>query len=170
MILFLKISLLLIAINGRLILINAARILFEHFELLNDSYVEGLYNFTELRLSVNDHIKYELNLKIDLLFDVHKDIMFKVQEMPQNYYVCDFLDNHRKFFVGNGIFNCSNIPMPEKGHSCPLLKGTYWINYTYVPLNTETTSTGHKIDEYVVIDKRIDKVLMIFRIYNRIEA
>lgn len=50
---------------------------FERIELLNSSYVEGLYNVSLLRISKYNRTTYALSFDGELLFDVTEDVKVK---------------------------------------------------------------------------------------------
>lgn len=116
----------------------SVEIQFDRIELLNSSYVEGVYNVSEFRITKFNRTTYVFNTKIDFFIDIDRNIKVQVNfhhnRLNNNQYtktpmaiskdlICNIADKYYQKFIMIQVKNVSNLPQIEAGQSvCPVQK------------------------------------------------
>lgn len=111
---------------------------FDRIELLNSSYVEGVYNVSEFRITKFNRTTYVFNAKVDFFIDIDRNMKIQVNfhhnRLNNNQYtktpmaiskdiICNIADKYYKKFIMVQVKNVSNLPQYEAGQSiCPVQK------------------------------------------------
>lgn len=134
---FLSILLLLITFNSYSIAnvdVHVSRL-----ELVKNSYTDGIYNISHVRVIRHNISSMELNWNADFVYDLNKDVMveyafYSMDQNTGNEYTkstisvpkstaCDAFNRYGPMVLTSSMKNVTNLPIPGKGkHICPIPK------------------------------------------------
>lgn len=123
--------------------ISATEIQINRVELLNSTYKEGFYNFSELLVTRINRTAYVINLQVMIYLDIDENFEFEVSfhhnRLNNNQYnkmpyriprktICQALDQFYKKLIWPAVKDVSNLPQVKEGeHVCPVKK--VYISY-----------------------------------------
>lgn len=119
-------------------LIKSFDVIFERVELLNSSYVEGFYNFSNVRIQKYNRTTFVLNLNFELFIDFDEDVFCEVTFSYNRFNnrqfaltpvhikkqpFCNMTEGYYKRFVMLQVKDLSNFPQFELEEApCPFKK------------------------------------------------
>lgn len=117
-------------------------LLYDRVEMLNSSYVEGRYNFSEYRISKFNRTTYVANANAEFYRDIEDqemEVVFHYNRLNNNQYtkslinikrntICNIMDKYYKFLIDES----SDTNFPASGTKlCPLKKvcDIFYLNF-----------------------------------------
>lgn len=118
--------------------VSTTKIQIDRVEILNSTYKEGFYNYSEVQITRINRTAYVYNVQLTLYKDIDEDWEFEVtfhrNRLNNNQYnkmpfaiprmlLCQFLERHYKTIVQPVLKDISNYPEFKEGeHVCPIKK------------------------------------------------
>lgn len=118
--------------------VSITKIEIDRVEILNSSYMEGIYNISELYVSKFNRTAYVLNVKMMLYIDIDENCEVELSlhhnRLNNNQYnkmpfgisrrsCCQLLEEHYRTVFMPLLKDVSNLPQLKEGdHVCPIKK------------------------------------------------
>lgn len=111
-------------------------LMYDRIELLNDPYLEGIYNFSEFRITKFNRTAYVFNSNFEFLMDFNDDFEIEVEfyynRFNNNQYtkslvnlkrttICKAVEKHRNTMFSESNKEKTNYLRRDKDY-CPLIK------------------------------------------------
>ena len=136
---FVSILLLLITFKWQPILMADVDVHVARLELLKNSYTDGIYNITHIRVTRHNISSMVLNWNADFEYEINKDVMveyafYSMDQHNSNQFtkstisvpkstVCDAFNKYGPMLLTSSMKSVTNLPVPGKGkHICPFPK------------------------------------------------
>lgn len=117
---------------------SAIEVYFDRIELMNSSYIEGLYNVSEYRIAKFNRTTYVFNANMEIFYDTDRNhtvgVEFFYNRFNNNQYsktpfrvtrapICDFVEKYYNLLSSDEIANITNFIKHISGKNfCPLKK------------------------------------------------